>query len=449
LMRLPKRLGGKDGLYMRMLDMSPSRDEAIHLFQLSLYHTSPPDLDILFYAADGLCEEVYSIKDVFGDTKSSTDTPIPKPLRAVKQEIKFQTSEQLKRNFDQMERRLKSRCMGLLEVTRPSGRVQFMHQTAKEFLYQYVQKTLAVEQGSARDFALEFLSAYVLQTKRRGQCSIDRLLSFAKSVDHLGDYKNETYYQLMNEVEILFGPPGPSKEHETVNVLFEEYLETDPRYDKLRTWDLLSLSVIHGLKLYISMRLERKGIDPYQGSRLITMLVKTLTIDNMKQYPPRLNILERILYHGADPHCKVGKSAFAMSAWETLLHITVIQKSTLHELPPHILDIILLVSKLDTSIKGHNQVSFLTYAGMRHDDLGSVWAGSLLQFFSKIFSNNHPGPPELFSTLERRSGTIELDRSSAAPFPNLPSGRSWKVSFLRGLPIKDLVENTNDNDSSQ
>jgi hypothetical protein len=441
LMKLPKTLGGKDGLYMRMLDMSPSRDEAIHLFQLSLYHKSSPDLDILFYAADGLHNTSHSMKEVFGDTESSTATLSPGSLRAVKQGIEFQSSEQLKRSLGQMERRLKSRCMGLLEVPRPSWRVQFMHQTAKEFLYQYVHKALDAEQAGVRDFALEFLSAYVLQIKRRGRSSVDHLLSFAKSVDRIGDHRNETYYQLMNEVEILFGPPGPSKEHETVGFYFEKYLESDPRHDKLRAWDLLSLSVIHGLELYITMKLEREGVDSYQGSRLINILIKTLSTDSMKQYPPGLEILEQLLSHGADPHRKVGKSAFAMSAWETLLHLAVIQSSTLHELTADIISSIILISKLDTSITVQDQVAFLTYAGMRHDDLAPVWEGSLIQWIDGIFVQNHPRRSELISLLERRSGTFKVDMSAAPPFPNLPWHRSWKVSFLRPLPTKDLLDN--------
>jgi hypothetical protein len=118
LMRLPKTLGGKNGLYMRMLDISASKDEAIQLFRLVLIHALPPDLDVLFYATEELYDTDGGVKNIFVDREVPTlsaKVPSDRPLRAVKREVKFLTAEQAQRNLNQLERRLKSRCVDFLK----------------------------------------------------------------------------------------------------------------------------------------------------------------------------------------------------------------------------------------------------------------------------------------------------------------------------------------------
>jgi hypothetical protein len=168
LMKLPKTLGGKNELYMRMVDMSPARGEAIRLFQLTLYYAPQLDLDVLFFAADDLYEADNSKKSIFPDPAPLAPSDKfynDRFLRAVKQEVKFVTSDQVQRKLNQLERRLKSRCMGLLEVPRSSRKVQFFHQTCKEFVHGLLQKTQTEVKLEDSQLFLRFLSAYVIKFK--------------------------------------------------------------------------------------------------------------------------------------------------------------------------------------------------------------------------------------------------------------------------------------------
>lgn len=117
LTMLPSRLGGKDGLYMRMMKNIKREHlpESKRLFQLIMMDTrSKLDIITLFLAEPGHLK-----------------TDGQPELRARSDKISFQTWEELRPRWKNLERRLKSRCGGLLEGT---DNVRFMHQTAKEFM---------------------------------------------------------------------------------------------------------------------------------------------------------------------------------------------------------------------------------------------------------------------------------------------------------------------------
>lgn len=123
LRTVPKELGGTDGFYMRMIRTHVKESyllEAAKLFQLVLpdKRGNPRTMDIitLFFAAEGHME-----------TESGQE------LIAINEKINPQSWDGSELRRKGLSRRLKSRCGGLLEG---EEEIQFMHQTAKEFMSQ-------------------------------------------------------------------------------------------------------------------------------------------------------------------------------------------------------------------------------------------------------------------------------------------------------------------------
>lgn len=125
LEKIPQKLNGKDGLYMKMLEniRKEDRDEAAKLFQLvkkwdevSLLGAPRMDIITLFLAEEGYLDA--------GENGG---------LRVKNDKFSPETWEALRHRWTRLQRRLRSRCGGLLEGTKE---VQFMHLTAKEFLSQ-------------------------------------------------------------------------------------------------------------------------------------------------------------------------------------------------------------------------------------------------------------------------------------------------------------------------
>ncbi|KAI0426347.1 hypothetical protein F5Y09DRAFT_351359 [Xylaria sp. FL1042] len=119
----PPRLGGSDGRYMHMMrNIDPKYlPESKRLFQLVIgwrHHDTFPHLDImtLFLAEQGHLQD------------SST-----KELRVSRDDYELKSWNQWKDERKRLQRRLKSRCGLLLEGAEG---VQFMHQTAKQFISQ-------------------------------------------------------------------------------------------------------------------------------------------------------------------------------------------------------------------------------------------------------------------------------------------------------------------------
>ena len=122
LRRLPPRLGGRDGLYVRMLqtinrEYLPESKRLFHLvLEWEAYGYGPRHLDIisLFLAEEdfvrlGRKQEVLAKDDAF----------LPRSW------------EDFQPRWMELQSRLKSRCAGLIEGTKE---VRFMHQTANEFM---------------------------------------------------------------------------------------------------------------------------------------------------------------------------------------------------------------------------------------------------------------------------------------------------------------------------
>lgn len=132
---LPRRLGGKDGLYMRMMQNIKREHlpESKKLFQLIISQKARNvhlDIITLFLAEPGHLKT---------DRQSE--------LRARSDKTFFQTWEELRPRWKNLERRLKSRCGGLLEGTH---NVIFMHQTATlvilDFFFRWFRFSLRCEQ---------------------------------------------------------------------------------------------------------------------------------------------------------------------------------------------------------------------------------------------------------------------------------------------------------------
>jgi hypothetical protein len=118
---LPPRLGGRDGLYMRMVQNIKREylPESKRPFQLVMRWSKgnfrgPFDIITLFLAEPGHLEA--------GSEQE---------LRARNDKVLLKSWGEWQPRWTDLERRLKSRCCGLLEGTE---NVQFMHQTAKEFM---------------------------------------------------------------------------------------------------------------------------------------------------------------------------------------------------------------------------------------------------------------------------------------------------------------------------
>ncbi|KAI0149549.1 hypothetical protein GGR57DRAFT_224394 [Xylariaceae sp. FL1272] len=123
---LPTRLGGQEGLYMRMMENLKSEDQndACRIFHLVLRAQQPPSIITLALADQGYLDRYRN------ELKVTQDSARP------------YNAESLQQLADQMQRRLRICCVGLLEAeskggtdtTDTSRRVVFNHQTTKEWV---------------------------------------------------------------------------------------------------------------------------------------------------------------------------------------------------------------------------------------------------------------------------------------------------------------------------
>ncbi|AEO69876.1 uncharacterized protein THITE_2120635 [Thermothielavioides terrestris NRRL 8126] len=125
---LPGRLGGKNGLYMRMMQNVKAKylPEAERLFQIVMHWH--------FISQSGRVFPLRGDMDIitlFLAEEGHRETGGNGGLRAKREKFAPETWDGLRPRWTERERRLKSRCGGLLEGCEG---VQFMHQTAKEFM---------------------------------------------------------------------------------------------------------------------------------------------------------------------------------------------------------------------------------------------------------------------------------------------------------------------------
>lgn len=220
--KLPSRLGGKNGLYMHMMQsiVPGNLPESRRVFELVLrwgdiktygwveakkrnegiddmlesrvtltmaYEFPHPDIAILFLAAQGHLQD---------DTTQE--------LRASSDGYDFRTWDEWEDRRKHLGKRLKSRCGGLLEAT-DTGKVQFMHQTAKQFiLNQYLWPAIfrnAVGFATEADTNLALMSGLI----RRLKCC-----SEAVFVGHLSP-NSETRRKalLQHDLPDKFDPEAP------------------------------------------------------------------------------------------------------------------------------------------------------------------------------------------------------------------------------------------------
>lgn len=453
LMRLPKTLSGKKGLYMRMIDMSPSRNEATKLFQLVLASQDPLYLDELFYAADELYQRDDSTKIVFGAQEiptASSETGTDRPLLAVTEEVKFLTSDQIQRKLGQWEKRLKSRCMGLLEVPHASRKVQFMHATCKEFVREYLERDSSTERLEPAQVMLRTLSAIVTKLKKhdfstrseRDSSQTHSLGSFtemilkirfaAQGIEWAHDPAADCYYfSLMEEVRRLFDNRG-LKEPNKISHTFDVYLETwnariTPSGISLDAWDFFSLwALLMPDGSYTLMSLQRNGIDPKTGAKLLGVIIRfaDLVSYSTAEVASRWeHTVQQLFSHNVDPHMRIGTLPLAMSAWGTLLHVAYCRKQAGSSLS-FFESIMKAISESDKKISAKDRVYFLGYTGLRKLKLSPLWEGSLRQVLSGVL-----GLPEYVVTpiigYEDPAYRVVPD-----PVPSLPAPEKWKVEVV-------------------
>lgn len=182
LEKLPSRLGGKNGLYMQMMQNVKREHlgESRRLFELILGKSC--DIITLFLAEPG------HLRD--GSTQD---------LRVRADQFELKSWDEWESRWSSLHRRLKSRCAGLLEGTKD---VQFMHQTAKEFISRsYLWPDIfhdAIGFATHEDVLLARMSGRIRRLKccsemiangdhtdaDRGACEIPR------SIPTLGEYIN-------------------------------------------------------------------------------------------------------------------------------------------------------------------------------------------------------------------------------------------------------------------
>jgi hypothetical protein len=376
---LPPRLGGKDGLYMRMMQNIKRNylPESKRLFQLVMKWTNsdllgPFDIITLFLAEPGHFE---------ADNVE---------LRARNDEVVLKSWEESRPRWTDLQRRLKSRCGGLLEGTE---NVQFMHQTAKEFMsrsylwdeifHSYAgfvgesELNLALLSGLIRrlkccgeaalksdtvqdlevfngppEIGNEIPDPYgKLEIPRRGSELLESAIGCATNIsrdnDHLNHYvvllderDNAGHQLIKNRKE---GLPESFRRSHTANASWVEvfYRSEDPpaNSDSLKIKNFLELAITTGRLLpYVEAKIRGKGVPRPQLQSLLLRATRRLSIEVRPQeitwfgyLDPKIS--ELLLQEGADPNCRDAESNVAMAseegrtAWTGLLQDGVINYS--------------------------------------------------------------------------------------------------------------------------
>lgn len=160
---LPPRLGGPDGLYMRIIQNLPTQNQsdAFRICELVLRAQEPPQLITLAFAEEG----------PFAGAAAQKRNPNAGKLRVSHDRLRDWNSEDLRELCERMKQRLQTHCAGLLEIEKgppDSGqRVVFMHQTAKEFAGRKdIWSKVLKEQPSSVELDLSLLSGCI----RHMQC---------------------------------------------------------------------------------------------------------------------------------------------------------------------------------------------------------------------------------------------------------------------------------------
>ncbi|KAI1458489.1 hypothetical protein F4805DRAFT_140939 [Annulohypoxylon moriforme] len=347
---LPRRLGGDDGLYMRMMRNVNRKylSESKRLFQL-VSDSSGLSLDIitLFLA------EEWHLED-------------GKELRATTDKYQPRTWDEMQLRWKALEKRLKSRCGGLLEGT---NEVQFMHQTAKEFISRaYLNKKIfqnAIGFPNPPQVTLAWMSGCI----RRLKCCKEAIITPDKviispqlhgdsanpfdsiEISHLipdilyslfhiayawrklgSDYCH-LYVKLLDELNHTCDQLITSLDdlrHDLNFTWLDIYLEQGTSAQKnyharqkpLRIMSLLELASLNGLFPYVEAKIKGKGVPKDQLDLLLLQISRRMLISWRgggagRSGPVVPEIFEILFQEGADPNCRETDPSlqFGLTPW--------------------------------------------------------------------------------------------------------------------------------------
>ncbi|KAI1214744.1 uncharacterized protein F4807DRAFT_7560 [Annulohypoxylon truncatum] len=369
---LPKRLGGDDGLYMRMMKNVRREylSESRRLFQLvskserreyllelnallelgsrdlSFAH-APLDIITLFLA------EEWHLEDGEQELRAKTDKYQPK------------TWDEMKHKWKARERRLKSRCGGLLEGTEE---VQFMHQTAKEFISRaYLNNKIfqnAVGFSTEFDIHLAIMSGYIRRLKRCAEVVVtpDKVqinpqiqnittnpfetieMSSTAPVLFQDIFLNASclermnmesdayrpYIKLLDELDIVGGQLVASLEDLSYLgfTWFDVYLANGSPSQGSgffpRVQSFLQLAFLIGLTPYIRAKVNGQRLRKDQLDFFLLQISRHPTVSLRHVYPDIHNtskpeIFELLFEEGAEPNCRVSDPTWKLqdgwTAW--------------------------------------------------------------------------------------------------------------------------------------
>lgn len=318
---LPDRLGGKHGLYSRMLRRIKRTHlrEASRLFRLALDAHASVHIFQLFFAAEGYLSPKGELLATGG-----TIGPYDGPSRKLDSELEAK------------QKRLKSRCAGLLEVVSTTQHVQFMHHTTKEFMSRddiWDWDCVFGHDIDADVFnpSLALLSGYIrylkLDPSEPGMQSL-----IAASHIHAADEKSQdkaSYVLLVDELDRVCGPIcevlgiRSSVGFVHGNPLFalvrpeQWYLLLDPNRCNWppRVDNFLSYAAWRGLATYLDEKLKGQDISLRKTiAESLLSSVMTTWEDRARLASPleimQPPVLEVLLRHGASPNTRTYRKAF-------------------------------------------------------------------------------------------------------------------------------------------
>ncbi|KAE8454517.1 hypothetical protein EG329_000140 [Mollisiaceae sp. DMI_Dod_QoI] len=371
--RLSPRLGGKDGLYMRMMQNIEKEylPESQRLFQLVMqwleYEHGPLDIITLSLAGEWHLE---------GDSEK---------LRALNDEVLLKSWEELQPRWAHLQRRLKSRCGGLLEGTKD---VKFMHQTAKEFISRkyLLNKIFRNYAGFVKesDLRLALLSGLIRRLKCCKEAAItdirsskynesseydefhvpkflreiplpyrdfhipfrafELLASALHCAAHLPDSEDRDYLNhyvvLLDELDKTGNQlikdwkdalPEPFRSRVTDRSWVEYCLHSDDNErtnsSHLKLESFLELAILYGFFPYVEAKIRGKGFPRSQLQSLLLWATRCIEIKWRYRYEnfligggPIQEISEMLLQEGADPNSNVAMAEEeGWTAWTGLL----------------------------------------------------------------------------------------------------------------------------------
>ncbi|OCL13887.1 hypothetical protein AOQ84DRAFT_79636 [Glonium stellatum] len=326
LKSIPSELGGRYGLYMRMLKDIPrqNRQQGYRLFQAVLGARGKIGLLFLSFVKE-----------------EDTELPLRIPINSL-------SDEEIQSRIQAMEGRVMSRCAGLLEVvTKPSrdyaskygyqalGEAKFLHQTVKGFTTHPENWEILLQAGlrPALNVNIYLMSACLSQLKALGtprqkwdfECVFmlsEDLIHYAAQVESttghshtkLLDHLDQTVWELWRQYE----PANENSKPGNRDVGLREHgchwamqeLEIDQiKYGAWRT-DFMAFAVEGNLILYLKDKFDYAGyrLKYKRGRPLLSYAVVPYKFLADIQYLAGTNrqadscVTELLLSHGANPN---------------------------------------------------------------------------------------------------------------------------------------------------